>query len=189
VPVIGQTVALWNMTPYYVVETYVKEEPPTSIFRVIILFYPEIEENGFLRNVGNTLSPSSTLLMFFSSFSSFSSPSSRSHICPFLFSSFFPFFFNIERSTNNLVGIVTMLTGRPKNRDSIPERDKGFPLFSTASTPDLGLTQPRSQWVPGAFQVVNGPIRENEHSHSSSVEVTNEWSYTSIPHSAVLYSA
>jgi hypothetical protein len=68
----------------------------------------------------------------------------------------------------------------------IPRETNGFSLFSTASRPDLGLTQPVPNGYRRAFQVINGPTRENDHSPPSTFEVTNELSYTSIPPCAVL---
>jgi hypothetical protein len=47
----------------------------------------------------------------------------------------------------------------------------GIFLFSTASRPDLGPTQPPIQWVPGALSLVNRPQRETDHSPPSSAEV------------------
>jgi hypothetical protein len=58
----------------------------------------------------------------------------------------------------------------------------GIFLFTAAFRPALGPTQPPVQWVPGALSlVVKRPGREADHSHPSSVEVKNAWSYTSIP--------
>jgi hypothetical protein len=58
----------------------------------------------------------------------------------------------------------------------------GIFLFTTASRPVLGPTQPPIQWTPGALSVgVKRPGREADHSPPSSVEVKNEWSYTSTP--------
>jgi hypothetical protein len=47
-------------------------------------------------------------------------------------------------------------------------------LFSTASRPALGPTQPPIQWVPGGLSVgVKRLGREADHSHPSSAEVKN----------------
>jgi hypothetical protein len=55
-------------------------------------------------------------------------------------------------------------------------------LFSTASRPALGLTQPHIQWVPGVlFLGVKRPRCEADHSPPSSAVVKNAWSYTSTP--------
>jgi hypothetical protein len=55
-------------------------------------------------------------------------------------------------------------------------------LFTTASRPGLRPTQPPIQWVPGAFSLeVKRPGLEGDHSHPSSVEVKNAWSYTTTP--------
>jgi hypothetical protein len=57
----------------------------------------------------------------------------------------------------------------------------GFFLFTTASRPALGPTQPPIQWVPGALSLgVKLPGREAAHSPSSA-EVKNTWSYISTP--------
>jgi hypothetical protein len=59
---------------------------------------------------------------------------------------------------------------------------KSWEFFTTASIPALGLTQPPTQWIPGALSlVVKRPGREANHSHPSSAEVKNVWSYTSTP--------
>jgi hypothetical protein len=53
-------------------------------------------------------------------------------------------------------------------------------LFTTASRPALGPTQPPIQWVPGALSLgVKRSGREADHSPPSSAEVKNAWSYTS----------
>jgi hypothetical protein len=51
----------------------------------------------------------------------------------------------------------------------------GIFLFSTAPRPDLGSTQPPTQWVPG----VKRPGHEADHSPTPSTEVKNAWCYTS----------
>jgi hypothetical protein len=58
----------------------------------------------------------------------------------------------------------------------------GIFLFTAASTPVLGPTQPPIQSVPGAFSLgVKRPEREEDHSPPSSGELKNAWSYTSTP--------
>jgi hypothetical protein len=58
----------------------------------------------------------------------------------------------------------------------------GIFLFTTASRTALGPTQPPIQWVPGVLSLgVKRPWREADHSPTSSAEVKNEWSCTSIP--------
>jgi hypothetical protein len=55
----------------------------------------------------------------------------------------------------------------------------GIFLFTTASRPALGLTQPPIQWVTGTlFLRVKRPEREADHLPPSIAEVNNEWSYT-----------
>jgi len=57
----------------------------------------------------------------------------------------------------------------------------GIFFFATASRPALWPTQPPIQWVPGAISLgVKRQRREADHSHPSSVQVKNAWSYTSI---------
>jgi hypothetical protein len=56
-----------------------------------------------------------------------------------------------------------------------------FP-FSTAFRPVLGLNQTPIQWLPVAISSgVKRPGREADHSHLSSAEAKNAWSYTSSP--------
>jgi hypothetical protein len=53
-------------------------------------------------------------------------------------------------------------------------------LFTTASRPALGPTQPPIQWVSGILSLgVKRPGREADHSPPSSAEVKNAWSYVS----------
>jgi hypothetical protein len=55
---------------------------------------------------------------------------------------------------------------------SIPGRGQGIFLFTTASKPALGPTQPLIQYVPGALSPgVKRTEREADHSPPSSVEV------------------
>jgi hypothetical protein len=55
-------------------------------------------------------------------------------------------------------------------------------LFTTASRPTLGPTQPSIQWVTGSLSLgVKRPGLEADHSPLSSAEVKNAWSYTSLP--------
>jgi len=55
-------------------------------------------------------------------------------------------------------------------------------LFTTASRPVLGPTQPHAQGVQGALSLrVKRPGNEADHSRPSSVKVKNAWSRTSSP--------
>jgi hypothetical protein len=57
----------------------------------------------------------------------------------------------------------------------------GF-LFSIASRPALGLTEPPIQWIQGyPSPAVKRPGREADHSPLSSAEVKNAWTCTSTP--------
>jgi len=57
----------------------------------------------------------------------------------------------------------------------------GIFLFTTASRPALGPTQPPIQYVPGALSLgVKRPGREVDHLPPSNDEIKNAWSYTSI---------
>jgi hypothetical protein len=61
-------------------------------------------------------------------------------------------------------------------------RGLGIFLFSTASRPAPGPTQPPIQWVPGALSLaVRRAGREADHSPPSSAEVKNAWRCTSTP--------
>jgi hypothetical protein len=55
-------------------------------------------------------------------------------------------------------------------------------FFATASILALGPAQSPIQWPAGALSPgIKGPGREVDHSTSSSAEIKNAWSYTSIP--------
>jgi hypothetical protein len=57
----------------------------------------------------------------------------------------------------------------------------GF-FFTTAFRPPLGPAQPPIQWVPGDLSLgVKRPGHKADHSHPSSAEVKNAWSYNSTP--------
>jgi hypothetical protein len=54
-------------------------------------------------------------------------------------------------------------------------------LFTTASKPALGPTQPPIQWTPGALSMgIKWPGSEADDTPPSSAEVKNAWNYTSI---------
>jgi hypothetical protein len=56
----------------------------------------------------------------------------------------------------------------------------GVFLFTTASRPAQGPTQPSILWVPGVFSLgVKRLGREADHSPPSSAEVKKAWNYTS----------
>jgi hypothetical protein len=58
----------------------------------------------------------------------------------------------------------------------------GIFLFTTASRPALGPTQPPIQWVPQVLSLgVKRMGREAAHSPPSIAEAQNAWSYTSTP--------
>jgi hypothetical protein len=60
-------------------------------------------------------------------------------------------------------------------------QELGIFLFTTASRPALGPTQPPIQWVSGALYLgVKLSGREADHSTPSNAKVKNAWSYTSI---------
>jgi hypothetical protein len=64
----------------------------------------------------------------------------------------------------------------------LPGGGLGIFLFTTASRPALGPTQPPIQWVPGALSLgVKRLGREADHSPPSSAEVKNAWSCTPTP--------
>jgi hypothetical protein len=63
----------------------------------------------------------------------------------------------------------------------VPAGARNF-LFTTASRPALGPIHPPTQWVPGALSLgVKRPVREADHSTTSSAEVKNSSSHTSTP--------
>jgi hypothetical protein len=67
--------------------------------------------------------------------------------------------------------VTKLRAGRP-GFDS--RQGLGIFLFSTASRPAVGPSQPLIQWVPGVlFLGVKRPGREADHSRPSSAEVKN----------------
>jgi hypothetical protein len=80
---------------------------------------------------------------------------------------------------DNSVGIMTRLEAGRSGFYSL--QGLGIFLFTSASRPALGPTQPPIQWVPGALSLgVKGTGREDNHLHPSRAEVKNAWSYTSV---------
>jgi hypothetical protein len=68
-----------------------------------------------------------------------------------------------------------------QGRGSILGKGKIF-LFSVASRPALGLTQPHIQWVPGALSPrVKRLGREDDHPLTSSAEVKNGGDIPPLP--------
>jgi hypothetical protein len=62
------------------------------------------------------------------------------------------------------------------------QQDLGIILFSNASRPALGPTQPSIQWVPGPVSSgVKRPGLDADYLHPSSAVVKNAWRYTSAP--------
>jgi hypothetical protein len=67
---------------------------------------------------------------------------------------------------------------------SIPGRGNIF-LFSIASRPALGPTQPPIQWVPRAlFPGVKRSVCEADHSPPSRAEVKNDGTISPLPHTS-----
>jgi hypothetical protein len=75
------------------------------------------------------------------------------------------------------------MTGLRAGRSGFDSRQgMGIFLFTTASRPALGPTQPPIQWVSGFISPgVKQPGREADHSPRSSAEVKYSWSFTSTP--------
>jgi hypothetical protein len=75
---------------------------------------------------------------------------------------------------------ITLRAGRPGFDSWLAMM--GIFLFSTASRPALGVTQPPIEWIPGILPpAVKRPGLEADNSPPSSVEIKNTWSYTSTP--------
>jgi len=58
----------------------------------------------------------------------------------------------------------------------------GVLLFTAASRPALGSTQPPIQWIQGALSLwVKWPGHKADHSPQPNNKVRNAWNYTSTP--------
>jgi hypothetical protein len=85
-----------------------------------------------------------------------------------------------SKSPDSSVGIATGY--RLGGRGSIPDRGQIF-LFSTASKPAIGPTQPPTQYAAGdPSPEIKRPGREAEHPPQSSVEVKNGGAIPPLPH-------
>jgi hypothetical protein len=99
----------------------------------------------------------------------------------FVSSMWFPkqnFFLTVLKELGSSVSIVLYDRGSIPGRCNVRSFVNGFPaglgifLFTTASRPALGSTQPPIQWVPGVPSLgVKRPGRESDHSSPSSAEV------------------
>jgi hypothetical protein len=85
-------------------------------------------------------------------------------------------------------GSWSRYSGGLEGLSSIPDRGKIY-IFSTASRPALGPTQPLIQRVPGGgggdFHGVKLPDREADHSPLSSVEGKNGGAIPALPHASL----
>jgi hypothetical protein len=70
--------------------------------------------------------------------------------------------------------------GRPRGRSLNPNSIKKC-IFYTSSTPALGLTKPRIQWVPGALSRREKAAGAWSWPLPTSTEVQRMWIYTSTP--------
>jgi hypothetical protein len=103
------------------------------------------------------------------------------------------FGFSILKSTHfklEYLSVIALGNGLDDHGFESRQRLEIF-LFTTASRPALGPTQPPIQCISGALSlVVKLSGREADHTHSSSAEVKIAWNYTSTPptrlHSVVL---
>jgi hypothetical protein len=70
---------------------------------------------------------------------------------------------------------------------SRPDTGWHFLLYTTASKPALGPTQPPIQWVPGALSLgVKRQGREADHSPPSNVEVNMRGAILPLPQYAIM---
>jgi hypothetical protein len=95
------------------------------------------------------------------------SSTSSSHLCPALLNGLFS---------------GTVLGYGPDDQGFESQQRLEILLFTTASRPALGPTQPPTKEVPGAlFWGVKQLRHEADHSPPSNAKVKNVWSYTSTP--------
>jgi hypothetical protein len=88
----------------------------------------------------------------------------------------------IGGSRDSSVGIATRLRdGRPR----FDSRQRlGIFLFTTASRPALGSTQPTIQWIGGYFPGIRRPGRETDNSPPSKSKIILHRSSPSLPHTS-----
>jgi hypothetical protein len=82
------------------------------------------------------------------------------------------------------VDIVTRLWAeRTRIWGSIPDRDKRFSLYFSATIPALGPSPPLIRGL--FFSTVKRLDREADHSSPCNAEVKNTWNYALLPHTSV----
>ena len=85
------------------------------------------------------------------------------------------------RQHNVVCTVTTLRYGRPRNRVSIPSRNKRFLIAESEQT---GSGVHPASWPVGTAGVFTGferPQQESDHSHASSGEANNAWICTSTP--------
>lgn len=93
----------------------------------------------------------------------------------------------MSRSRNSSVGVVTKLWAECPGLVATIWTEQEIYLFSNVSRRALRPTQSTLLWVLSMLSLgVMQPQHETDHSHSSSVEVKNEWSYTPPPPYALM---
>jgi hypothetical protein len=87
--------------------------------------------------------------------------------------------FLIAYDTSNVIfGLFSLSYKDDRGFES--RQELGIFLFTTASRPALGSTQPPIQGVPGDLSLgLKRPGREADHSPPSSAKVKNVWNYNS----------